>query len=169
MADTDTWLFLDTQEEETTAVYKEVVDILQDLGKEEYLDHVVAQIYHMQEYDKIKKVYPFKAWCFQLYKVRPLQLKWEVYETVAEFCEKNGIGMVCISKSRPTRKLCKLFHDHGLLVGVHPVNGKKKERKFHSMGVDFIMTDKLYYNSAITMAISNERTSQGRKNEKRTG
>ena len=146
LSETDTWMFLDTQEKETAAVYKEVVKILRDLGKEEYLDKVVAQIYHKREYKKIKEVYPFKTWCFQLYKLRPLHLKRETYESIAQFCEEKDIGMVSLSKSRPTREVCALFHDHGLLVGVHPVNKEEKEDYYSSIGADFIMTDMLYYN-----------------------
>ena len=71
------YLVIDTKEEKND-IYKKLVKVCRDSGHPSFLKRIIIQLYHFEDYQKIKRTYPFSHWLFSAYKVgcsTPKQIK----------------------------------------------------------------------------------------------
>ena len=62
------YLVIDTKET-NPAIYRELVKICKKRGHSAFLRRMIVQIYHYEDYKRIKSVYHFKHWLFSTYKI----------------------------------------------------------------------------------------------------
>lgn len=62
------YLVIDTKEENID-IYRKLVVACKETGYRDLLNRFIIQLYHFEDYKKIKKIYPFKHWLFTAYKV----------------------------------------------------------------------------------------------------
>lgn len=144
-ASDNTYLVLDTKEENVAVVYKEIDDICKSLGKsgKQLRKRIIPQIYQETEYEAVRKIYKYKNWIFTMYKQKDKsQLK--TYKKIAKFCKEKKIGCVTIPKKYVTKSVVKVFNDKNINTATHTVNSVEEKNTYFDIGVNTIYTDFLY-------------------------
>lgn len=138
---TDVYLVTDTKDTDKATVQKQFQDlknIANNIGHPEILDRIIPQIYNEEMLGWIKEIYNFPQWIYTLY----LQTNVDYAET-ADFCAKNGIGVVTIEKSRLTQSIVDTFQAKDVQVYAHTVNRYLQFEDLLAMGVSGIYTDSI--------------------------
>ena len=71
------YLIVDTKEN-NLKIYKKLVQVCKKTGHSAFLKRIIIQLYHFEDYKRIKKIYRFRHWLFSAYKVghnKPKQIK----------------------------------------------------------------------------------------------
>ena len=137
------YLLCDTKEENEVEVYREVLRILTEMGRVDYMEKVVPQFFSKEQYEQFKEVYPFKEGIFALYKMQDEELTPEVTADIAHFCGENHLT-VAISQKRATDQLISLLHSEHVYIIVHTVNNGGVWNTLFKKGVRSIYTDSIY-------------------------
>lgn len=137
------YLLVDTKEENEVEVYREVLRILTEMGRVDYMEKVVPQFFSKEQYEQFKEVYPFKEGIFAIYKMQDEELTPEVTADIAHFCGENHLT-VAISQKRATDQLISLLHSEHVYIIVHTVNNGGVWNTLFKKGVRSIYTDAIY-------------------------
>ena len=137
------YLLVDTKEENEVEVYREVLRILTEMGRVDYMEKVVPQFFSKEQYEQFKEVYPFKDGIFAIYKMQDEELTPEVTADIAHFCGENHLT-VAISQKRATDQLISLLHSEHVYIIVHTVNNGGVWNTLFKKGVRSIYTDAIY-------------------------
>ena len=62
------YLVIDTKEKDLS-IYRKLVTACKETGHRDFLNRFVVQLYHFEDYKKIKRIHPFRHWLFTSYKV----------------------------------------------------------------------------------------------------
>ena len=138
---TDVYLVTDTKDTDKATVQKQFQDlknIANNIGHPEILDRIIPQIYNEEMLGWIKEIYDFPQWIYTLY----LQTNVD-YAKTADFCAKNGIGVVTIEKSRLNQSIVDTFQAKDVQVYAHTVNRYLQFEDLLAMGVSGIYTDSI--------------------------
>ena len=137
------YLLVDTKEENEAEVYREILRILTEMGRQDYMEKVVPQFFSKEQYEQIKEIYPFKEWIFAIYKIQDEEFTPEVAADIAHFCGENHLT-VAISQKRATDQLISLLHSEHVYIIVHTVNNGGVWNTLFKKGVRSIYTDSIY-------------------------
>lgn len=135
----NTYLIVDTREEDVVKTYKEIYDICIKYNHKDFLKRIVPQFYSQSEFKQIKSVYKWKDYIFTLYKLKPK--KDSEFKSIATFCKRNKVKVVTMPKAKVTKKRVKILKSKGLYVFTHTVNSEKEFRNYKKAGVKGIYTD----------------------------
>ena len=137
------YLLVDTKEENEAEVYREVLRILTDMGRQSYMEKVIPQFFSKEQYAQFKEVYPFKEGIFAIYKINDEDLTPEVTADIAHFCGQNHLT-VSISQKRATDKVISILHKEKVYIIVHTVNNGSVWNTLFKKGVRSVYTDLMY-------------------------
>ena len=137
----DVYLIPDTKENDPVSVYAEIKRLLTEIGKPDYMDKVIPQIYNESQYDDYRNVYPFKDGIFTLYKTK--NLTDDNLRSIASYCHDKHLT-AAINHRLLTSARAKLFKSYGVVVAVHTVNNAKTWKTLLKKGASVVYTDFLY-------------------------
>ena len=143
------YLVVDTKEDKTE-IYKKLVKACRDSGHPSFLNRIIIQLYHFDDYNKIKKVYPFKHWLFSAYKVgcsTPKQIKNIVKKSQA--LKLDALVMPYTSFAKKVNTHFKMRDDNFIAVNrgrhipliIHTVNSRRLYNALRLNKVNGIYTD----------------------------
>ncbi len=122
---------------ELETYYRTIVDMAVEIGGEALADRIVPQLYHEEEYEVVKSVYPWKALIYTLYRETDL-----TPERILTFiADKPDIRIVTCKANRATEELAGGLHDLGRQLWIYTVNDIDRIYKWLNMGVDGFYTD----------------------------
>ncbi|MBR2766414.1 MAG: hypothetical protein IKE03_10605 [Blautia sp.] len=122
---------------ELEANYHTIVDMAMEIGGEALVNRIVPQLYHPEEYEIVKSVYPWKALIFSLYREKELTDD----EVLAVIADKPDIRIVTCKTNRMTEELARGVHALGRQLFVYTVNDIDGLYKWINKGVDGFYTD----------------------------
>ena len=137
------YLLVDTKEENEVEVYREILRILTEMGRQDYMEKVVPQFFSKEQYEQIMEVYPFKEGIFAIYKIQDEEFTPEIAADIAHFCGENHLT-VAISQKRATDQMISLLHSEHVYIIVHTVNNGGVWNTLFKKGVRSIYTDSIY-------------------------
>ncbi|MDO5118389.1 MAG: hypothetical protein Q4D34_07880, partial [Eggerthellaceae bacterium] len=136
------YLIIDSQEKDLARVHTRIRAILEDMGRLDFIDRIVPEIYFEREYEAVKAVSPYQHWLLSLYKHK--ELDETVYADIVDFCASHGVKVLTMGKKRANRQRSYIANKKGLTVAVHTVNTKKGWQQLRDAGARLAFTDKLY-------------------------
>ena len=136
------WFITDVKQEENTSlteVLNGLTDLAKEMGCEELLDHLIVQLYSVEDYAKVEAIYPIKHWLFTTYQL-PDTPGAEI--EAAAFSQENGFGAFtspawCMSSDY----FIDLAKDHNLNLFVHVVDTPEAAKKSMERGIYGFYTD----------------------------
>ncbi len=135
----DLYIVTDSKEDDNIGLINVLVSQVCAMGKEQLLDRMIPQLYYFDEYEAVKRIYPFKEYIFTLYK-SGLYI-WD-YERIIDFCSRTTVKNVTvpgyqIRDRKAYRKMC----DAGIRIFCHTENDPEIIKWIRSYGVSAIYTD----------------------------
>lgn len=135
----DTYMIVDTKEEDVAQVYQDLYQTCLDTGNKKFLRRMVPQIYSEDEYDAVAAIYDFPQWIFTTYKLK-LKLP-EQYREVAFFCQSKGIDVVTVPVYRLNDAVVSVINEYDLRCFTHTVNTLTEFETWKSFGVGGVYSD----------------------------
>lgn len=145
------YLVIDTKEN-GFKIYKKLAYICKRTGHSSFLKRIIVQLYHFEDYERIKRIYPFKHWLFTAYKVgcsTPKQIK-NIVRKVQEL-KLDALVMPYTSFARANNnhyvmkdKNIKAVnsHRHVPLI-IHTINSRRLYYALKKNRINGVYTDKV--------------------------
>ncbi len=140
----------DVKQDENTnlsEVLERFVELAKETGHEKLLDHLIVQIYAIEDYDKVEEIYPVKHYLFTLYQLLNTPGK---EEEAAAFTAEKDMGVLTVPAScLGTDYFVELADRHGLLLFTHILNDGSEVWRLSKRGIygyysDFIVPNDPY-------------------------
>ena len=113
----------DVKQDENTnlmEVMEELVSLAEETGHEDLLEHLIVQIYNIEEYEKVSRIYPVKHWIFTIYQL-PDNPGAEVEAAV--FAGEKNFGVLTVPMGcLGSNYFMDLAEENGLNLFIHTVN-----------------------------------------------
>ena len=99
-------------------------------------DRILLQVGSPQMYEGIHEVYPFRYYQYYVHKTEIPGIR-----KVLAFCREKGIVSVAIKEKFLTPRLLRKLKEQQLCVLIHPVDDKKRAKRWLELGVDTVCTN----------------------------
>ena len=113
------------------------------LNVESVLNRFHVEIYNKKMIETVKQVYPFKSYCYTLYKTFKKAPTKAQLENILSFCANNGIRMVSMPVEWWKASYMESYNKYGLEAGIYTTNDREKALQLIEQGVTAICTDYL--------------------------
>ena len=117
--------------------YREYINIAKEAGAADTLKRIIPQVYNESMYSAVKTFKVFPAYLYSLWQDYPVSQLVQI----ADFCKKNGIYGVTISRTNWSKEVQKLFSDRGIFLYVYTVNQLSEAKFYMAEGAAGICTD----------------------------
>ncbi len=113
----------DVKQDENTnllEVLEKLVDLAEETGNEALLDHLIVQLYAIEDYDKINAIYPVKHWLFTTYQLSDTQ---GAEVEAAAFASEKGFGVLTVPAwCMGSDYFIELTQEYGLNLFIHTID-----------------------------------------------
>ena len=123
--------------------FRALVQAAKQTGTEEVLSRFIVQIYTRDMFWTVERVHHFDSYIFTLYKLFNRVPTKAQFKSVADFCGRNGIGMITMKWQWWDTKYLSALRTNGVDVALHTVNDAKEAKAYLSQGVTALYTDAL--------------------------
>lgn len=137
----------DVKQDENTnllEVLEKLVALAREMGQEKLLEHLIVQLYDIEDYDRINEIYPIKHWLFTTYQL-PDTPGAEV--EAAAFAAEKGFGVLTVPAwCMSSDYFIELADAYGLNLFIHTIDTPESVRKSSRRGIygyysDFLVPD----------------------------
>lgn len=135
----DVYMIMDTQENDAAAVYAEIYRTLSDMGRADYMNMVIPQMYRKNQYEQFKNVYDFRYGIMTMYKYKPLTQK--KLSRIASFCRKKKLVLTISANRYKKKNIQETLKRSGVVVAVHTINDRSLWKRLTKRGASVVYTD----------------------------
>ncbi len=145
------YFMLDVKQDENTnflEVLEKFTALAKEMDQEQLLEHMIVQLYAVEDYDRINAVYPVKNWLFTIY-----QLSDEEGAEVeaAAFAAEKGFGVFTVPAScLGNNYFVDLADEYGLNLFIHVADREEDVWRLSRRGIYGYYSDFLKPNEAHT-------------------
>ncbi len=133
---TDFYIFLDIKTDIKKTLEKICLDCKND---PKLLDRMIPSVYHFEDVDIAKEIYPFKNIAIRQYENKEISP-----EEIVDFCKKRKVNIVNINYKYCTESLLSFYQDNNMSVFVAVINNEEELDNFLSMGASGIVSDDIF-------------------------
>jgi glycerophosphoryl diester phosphodiesterase len=130
------YFMLDVKQDENTnflEVLTKFKALAEEMGCEELLEHMIVQLYAIEDYDKINEIYPVKHWLFTTYQL-PDTPGAEI--EAAAFAAEKDFGVLTVPAwCMSSDYFIELADEYGLDLFVHTVNTDSDIQRSSKRGI----------------------------------
>lgn len=134
----DLYVAVDSKDDVTTT-YKYLKEKAYERNKADILDRIIVSVYNQKTYDEIRAIYNFKNYTIRQYVNEPHNF----YE-LAEFCIKNSIHTINISKKYINNDEINILKEKGIHVYVAIADYISDMKYYKNKGASGVITNWLY-------------------------
>ena len=132
----DIYVAFDAKDGNFVSMWKKIVNICKKNNIEEVLDRVIVSFYNYEDYFNIKDIFLFKNYVIRYYDVD------KNYNELLEFCLKNNIKVVNISKYILNKSdEYNILLKNGIKIFVAVENDVENFKKYYNMGITGVISD----------------------------
>lgn len=132
----DIYVAFDAKDGNIVSMWKKIVNICKKNNIEEVLDRVIVSFYNYEDYFNIKDIFLFKNYVIRYYDVD------KNYNELLEFCLKNNIKVVNISKYILNKSdEYNILLKNGIKIFVAVENDVENFKKYYNMGITGVISD----------------------------